>query len=96
VECTPKWFPSIRGLVGILMKKLYGAVGNSECLKVEIIKYRREAAMKTGTTANDKGLYSSECCNCEVVFDEGDTLTRCPKCNGLTLWDFAGDTVLVA
>jgi len=52
--------------------------------------------MKTGSTANDKGLYSSECCNCEVVFEEGETLTRCPKCSGLTVWDFTGETVLVA
>ena len=49
--------------------------------------------MKTGTTAIDKGLYSSECCDCEVIFDRGETLTRCPKCSGLTVWEFTGETV---
>lgn len=43
--------------------------------------------MKTGTTANHKGKYCSECCECEVVFEKGQTLTRCPKCSGLTVWD---------
>jgi hypothetical protein len=49
--------------------------------------------MKTGTTANEKGLYSSECCDCEVIFERGETLTRCPKCSGLTVWEFTGETV---
>ena len=49
----------------------------------------KEAIMKTGTTANNKGKYSSECCECEVVFEKGQTLTRCPKCSGLTVWDLA-------
>jgi len=45
--------------------------------------------MKTGTTASHKGKYCSECCECEVVFEKGQTLTRCPKCSGLTVWDLA-------
>ena len=49
--------------------------------------------MKTGTTANDKALYSSECCNCEVIFDRGETLTRCPKCSGLTVWEITDEEV---
>jgi hypothetical protein len=49
--------------------------------------------MKTGTTANHEGLYSSECCNCEVIFKRGQTLTRCPTCSALTVWDFDEDNV---
>lgn len=45
--------------------------------------------MKTGNEANRKGLYSSECCDYEVVFERGQTLTRCPKCSSLTVWDLA-------
>jgi len=47
--------------------------------------------MKTGTTANDKGLYSSECCSYETTFIEGQTFTRCPKCSALTIWEFVED-----
>ena len=95
MEFTPKWFPSRKGSRPHPDEKLY--VGSWEFRMLESGNHqKREAAMKTGTTANDTGLYSSECCNCEVVFDQGETLTRCPKCNGLTVWDFAGDTVLVA
>lgn len=49
--------------------------------------------MKTGTTANNKGLYSSDCCNKEVVFERGQTLTRCPKCSSLTLWELVEEVV---
>ena len=49
--------------------------------------------MKTGNEANRKGLYSSECCDCEVVFERGQTLTRCPKCSALTVWDLAEEVV---
>ncbi len=45
--------------------------------------------MKTGNTANHQGLYSSECCDFEVTFERGQTLTRCPKCSALTVWDLA-------
>ena len=48
-----------------------------------------EAIVKTVNEANRKGLYSSECCDCEVVFERGQTLTRCPKCSSLTVWDLA-------
>ena len=45
--------------------------------------------MKTGTEANHKGIYSSECCDFEVKFERGQTLTRCPKCSALTIWEIA-------
>ena len=49
--------------------------------------------MKTGNTANHQGLYSSECCDFEVTFERGQTLTRCPKCSALTVWDLAEEPV---
>ena len=49
----------------------------------------KEAIVKTGNTANHQGLYSSECCDFEVTFERGQTLTRCPKCSALTVWDLA-------
>ncbi len=47
--------------------------------------------MKTGTEANHKGLYSSECCDCEVIFETGQTLTRCPRCGALTVWEITDE-----
>jgi hypothetical protein len=49
--------------------------------------------MKTGNTAEQTGLYCSDCCDIEEVFDKGDTLPRCPRCKSLTTWDFAGETI---
>jgi len=53
----------------------------------------KEAIVKTGNTANHQGLYSSECCDFEVTFERGQTLTRCPKCSALTVWDLAEEPV---
>jgi hypothetical protein len=44
--------------------------------------------MKTGQTVDDPGLYSTKCCNVEVVFDPGDTFSRCPRCQHLCQWEF--------
>ena len=43
--------------------------------------------MKTGTDANEAGVYVSECCDYEAGFSKGQTFTRCPKCSALTNWD---------
>ena len=43
--------------------------------------------MKTGERVNDLGLYASECCGEELIFDADDTLLRCPRCSRLCLWD---------
>jgi len=43
--------------------------------------------MKTGTDANERGTYSSECCDYEVEFSQDQTFTRCPKCSRLTIWE---------
>ena len=42
--------------------------------------------MKTGDTVMELGLYTSECCNAELIFDTGDHLLRCPHCYGLCAW----------
>ena len=43
--------------------------------------------MKTGTEAERPGMYSSECCDHEASFAEGQTFTRCPQCSALTAWE---------
>jgi hypothetical protein len=43
--------------------------------------------MKTGTDAASSGLYATECCLVEAIFAENQTLTRCPKCSQLTIWE---------
>jgi hypothetical protein len=44
--------------------------------------------MKTTETVRDLGLYASLCCFDESVFDNGDTFSRCPKCQRLCRWQF--------
>ena len=48
--------------------------------------------MKTGTDATHKGLYYSECCDCEVTLNKGDSFPRCPKCSALTIWENVEDS----
>jgi hypothetical protein len=43
--------------------------------------------MKTSEDVRDLGLYSSDCCGEELIFDVDDTFIRCPKCEGLCLWE---------
>ena len=43
--------------------------------------------MKTSETVTDLGLYTSECCNVELIFDMGDTFLRCPQCGQLCSWE---------
>jgi len=45
------------------------------------------ALMKTGKTVIERGLYSSDCCNKEQIFEAGDNFTRCLKCMRLCEWD---------
>lgn len=49
--------------------------------------------MKTGETVEQLGLYSTECCNQELIFEVGDTFSRCPRCLGLCNWDFDSEVV---
>jgi hypothetical protein len=43
--------------------------------------------MKTGTDAQQAGVYSSECCEYESAFVKDQTFTRCPRCSSLTRWE---------
>jgi hypothetical protein len=49
--------------------------------------------MKTGQIVTDLGLYASECCSEELIFDTGDTLVRCPRCNQLCVWEMEEEIV---
>jgi hypothetical protein len=51
--------------------------------------------MKTGTTVLERGLYSSDCCNKEQIFEGGDTFTRCTSCMSLCVWDLDDELVTV-
>ena len=43
--------------------------------------------MKTSEDAKKSGLYESECCGQELIFLKGDTMWRCPRCQGLCQWE---------
>jgi hypothetical protein len=44
--------------------------------------------MKTSDVAIELGLYASQCCGIEELFDVGDTFCRCPACQRLCDWEF--------
>src|SRR6266436_1623553 len=43
--------------------------------------------MKTGETVTDLGLYTSECCSEELIFDTDDCFLRCQSCSRPCLWE---------
>ena len=43
--------------------------------------------MKTSDDALQLALYVNDCCNQELIFDVGDTFSRCPKCQRLCIWE---------
>ena len=49
--------------------------------------------MKTGEIARELGLYASQCCNAELIFDTGDTFLRCPQCSYLCAWEMEEEIV---
>ena len=49
--------------------------------------------MKTGQTVEALGLYSSECCNEELIFAIGDSFSRCPQCQHLCVWELEDEIV---
>lgn len=49
--------------------------------------------MKTGQTVDELGLYSSECCSAELIFNIGDTFSRCPQCQHLCVWELESEVV---
>ena len=42
---------------------------------------------RTGDTAEELGLYATDCCGVEMLFNDGDTFCRCPKCSALCEWE---------
>ena len=49
--------------------------------------------LKTGDTVTDLGLYDTECCSEELIFDTGDQFTKCPKCQKLCIWEMEEEIV---
>jgi len=49
--------------------------------------------MKTGDTVIDLGLYCSECCTSELIFDTGDRFANCPRCNRPCVWELEEELV---
>ena len=43
--------------------------------------------MRTSEDALESGLYASECCGEELVFEKGDCFWRCPCCHSLCDWE---------
>ena len=43
--------------------------------------------MKTGEETLELGLYTSDCCSAELVFEKDDTFSRCPRCRSLCIWE---------
>jgi len=42
--------------------------------------------MKTFDDVRELGLYANDCCTEELIYDEGDTFWRCPRCQSSCLW----------
>jgi len=47
----------------------------------------QEVEMKTGKDVRESGLYSSDCCEQELLFTENDSFRRCPRCSRLCEWE---------
>jgi hypothetical protein len=47
-----------------------------------------EGDMKTSQDVLEPGLYSSECCGSERIFEQQDVFERCPNCMSLCEWEF--------
>jgi hypothetical protein len=43
--------------------------------------------MKTGQDVRESGLYASDCCLQEILFDKDASFRRCPKCSRLCEWE---------
>ena len=51
--------------------------------------------MKTADTVIDLGLYATECCSEELIFDIGDLFLRCPRCQKLCTWELEEEIVTI-
>ena len=49
--------------------------------------------MTTGQTVTDLGLYASDCCSAELIFDAGDVFSMCPQCARRCLWQLEEEIV---
>jgi hypothetical protein len=49
--------------------------------------------MRTGDTVIELGLYTTECCSEEQVFDLGDLFGRCPSCHETCWWEFEEEAI---
>jgi hypothetical protein len=55
--------------------------------------------MKTGDSTPILGLYTTDCCDYELILDTEQQFPRCLKCNRLSEWELVEqvfETVLVA
>ena len=52
--------------------------------------------MKTSQDVVEPGLYMSECCGDEQMFDESEVFHRCPNCQGLCEWELVEAPVAAA
>jgi hypothetical protein len=50
--------------------------------------------MKTSEDVQILGLYASDCCGEELIFDQDDCFSRCPRCEGLCEWELIDNLVL--
>jgi len=49
--------------------------------------------MTTGQTVTDLGLYASDCCSVELIFEAGDVFSMCPRCARRCLWQLEEEIV---
>jgi len=49
--------------------------------------------METTEIVNELGLYSTNCCGTELIFDAGDVLLRCPYCKHSCYWELEEELV---
>jgi hypothetical protein len=49
--------------------------------------------MKTGQDVRELGLYASDCCLQELLFDRDDSFSRCPRCSRLCEWELVDSVV---
>ena len=48
---------------------------------------KRRITVRTSEDALELGLYVSDCCNQELIFDIADTFCRCPNCESPCNWE---------
>jgi len=49
--------------------------------------------METSQTVSDLGLYISECCRAELIFDTGDLFLKCPRCSRHCVWELEEEII---